>query len=97
MRHLAAIVAEDAHETVKFESGDRERDITSSWIEGTMVHDEDLFDFSVYMDEVRHISSRHCKDEHDTFSGSAHHSISCTVGASSSIFCQAGSPIRRRY
>ncbi|KAN0091183.1 Chloride channel [Tylopilus felleus] len=52
LEHALAIVAEDAHETVKFESGDRERDITSSWIEGTMVHDEDLFDFSVYMDEA---------------------------------------------
>lgn len=37
-------------------------------MEGSTVTSEDLFDFSVYMDEVRRISSQLCKDERDMYS-----------------------------
>lgn len=37
-------------------------------MESSIIADEDLFDFSVYMDEVRRVSSQFCKDEHDMYS-----------------------------
>lgn len=65
-----AIVAEDADEEINFQSSGfgRDRDVTSSWMENSTVAGEDLYDFTVYMDEVRRVSSQLCKDEHDTFS-----------------------------
>lgn len=96
---LAAIIADEADETVNFQSNGfgRDRDITSSWIESTTVAGEDLFDFSVYMDEVRRVMSQLCKDEPDSFSGSAYHPISCIIGASSSIFRQFRGSVCRRH
>ncbi|KAG6375401.1 chloride channel [Boletus reticuloceps] len=54
LEHALAIVAEDADEEINFQSSgfNRDRDITSSWIESSAVVDGDLFDFSVYMDEA---------------------------------------------
>ncbi|KAF8134644.1 chloride channel [Boletus edulis] len=54
LEHALAIVAEDADEEINFQSSgfNRDRDITSSWIESNAVVDGDLFDFSVYMDEA---------------------------------------------
>lgn len=96
---LAAIVAEDADETVSFQSSgfERERDLTSSWIEGSTVAGDDLFDFSVYMDEVRRISLRLCKDDPDSSSGSTYHPIPCIIGAASSIFRQIRGSVCHRY
>ncbi|KAG8213974.1 chloride channel [Butyriboletus roseoflavus] len=54
LEHALAIVAEDADEEINFQSSGfgRDRDITSSWMENSTVAGEDLFDFTVYMDEA---------------------------------------------
>jgi len=54
LEHALAIVADDADEGINFQSSgfSRNRDVTSSWIESNTMADEDLFDFSVYMDEA---------------------------------------------
>ncbi|KAF8556363.1 hypothetical protein OG21DRAFT_1437153 [Imleria badia] len=54
LEHALAIVAEDADEGINFQPNgfDGDRDLTTSWIESSTVANEDLFDFSVYMDEA---------------------------------------------